>query len=171
MFRFTTTSALRSVELGLTEKNTALLEQAVDTFNESLKELTHEREPRDWAMTQNNLGLGLTALGVQKNNTALLDQAVDAFNEASKEYTREGEPFNWATTQFALGVALTALGKQEKNTARLKQAVDVFNEASKELPERVPLAGPRPSTTSAMRSQSWASKRRTPRGSSRRSTL
>jgi len=36
----------------------AKLEEEVAAYREALKELTRERAPLDWAMTQNNLGLG-----------------------------------------------------------------------------------------------------------------
>jgi hypothetical protein len=42
--------------LGQRESGTARLLEAVDAYRDALKELTRERVPLDWAMTQSNLG-------------------------------------------------------------------------------------------------------------------
>ena len=68
-------------------------------YTEALKEVTRERVPLGWAMTQNNLGNALTTLGERESGTERLEQAVAAFTEALKEYTRERVPLGWAATQ------------------------------------------------------------------------
>jgi hypothetical protein len=44
------------------ESGTTRLEQAVKAHRDALLELTRERVPLDWAMTQNNLGNALARL-------------------------------------------------------------------------------------------------------------
>ena len=44
------------LRLGERESGTARLDEAVAAYREALKEMTRERVPLDWAMTQNNLG-------------------------------------------------------------------------------------------------------------------
>jgi tetratricopeptide (TPR) repeat protein len=88
---------------------TARLEEAVAVYRETLTELTRERVPLDWAMTQNNLGDALLRLGERESGTARLEEAVGAYREALKERTRERSPLDWATTQTNLGRALTLL--------------------------------------------------------------
>ena len=43
--------------LGERESGTERLEESVTAYREALKECTRERVPRQWAMTQNNLGI------------------------------------------------------------------------------------------------------------------
>ena len=56
--------------LGERESGTAKLEEAIAAYREALKELTRERVPLDWAMTQNNLGTALSSLGERESGTA-----------------------------------------------------------------------------------------------------
>ena len=71
--------------LGERESGTARLEEAVAAYRAALKELTRERVPLDWAMTQNNLGNALQTLGERESGTARLEEAVAAYREALKE--------------------------------------------------------------------------------------
>jgi hypothetical protein len=50
----------------------------------TLKELTRERVPLDWAMTQNNLGNALLRLGGRESGTARLEEAVAAWSRSSE---------------------------------------------------------------------------------------
>ncbi len=84
---------------GRRESGTAILEEAVVTFREALKERTRERVPLDWAMTQTNLGAALFRLGERESATAKLEEAIAAYRQALKERTRERAPLEWATTQ------------------------------------------------------------------------
>jgi tetratricopeptide (TPR) repeat protein len=119
--------------------NTALL-IAIAAYQDTLKEITHERAPLQWAAIQNNLGNALQSLGAREGGTTRLEQAVDAYRNALEEYTRERVPLQWATTQNNLGNALWTLGERENGTVRLEQAVDAHRNALKERTrERVPL--------------------------------
>src|SRR5256884_1569915 len=125
---------------GRRESGTAILEEAVVTFREALKERTRERVPLDWAMTQTNLGAALFRLGERESGMAKLEEAVAAYRHALKERTRERAPLEWATTQRNLGNALFRLGERESGTAKLEEAVVAHREALKEWTrERVPL--------------------------------
>jgi tetratricopeptide (TPR) repeat protein len=102
--------------------------------------MPRERVPRDWALSENRLGIVLGTLGMQKSDTARLKEAIVAFREALTEMTRERGPLDWALTQNNLGVALDYLGKRESNTAKVEEAVAAYREALKERTrERVPL--------------------------------
>jgi tetratricopeptide (TPR) repeat protein len=116
------------------------LKKAIAAYRDALKELTREREPLDWAATQNNLGSALHRLGERESRTARLEEAVAAYGEALKESPRERVPLDWAATQNNLGNALQTLGLRENGTARLDAAVASYREALKERTrERVPL--------------------------------
>ena len=58
-----------------------------------MKELTRERVPLQWAMTQNNLGNALWRLGERESGTEKLEEAVSAYNEALKEFRPEAAPY------------------------------------------------------------------------------
>ena len=131
-------SALQT--LGKRESGTERLEQAVAAYRAAIEELTRERVPLDWAMTQNNLGAALQTLGGRESGTERLEQAVAAYRAALEEYTRERVPLRWAATQNNLGAALHALGGRESGTERLEQAVAAYRAALEERTrERVPL--------------------------------
>ena len=68
---------------------TAKLEEAVAAFREALKEVTRERVPLGWAMTQNNLGNALRALERARAGRRSSKEAIAAYREALKERTRE----------------------------------------------------------------------------------
>src|SRR5262249_10894159 len=67
-------------------------------YREALKELTRERAPFFWAMTQENLGVALRSLGERESGTANLEAAVAAHREALTERTRDRAPLDWATS-------------------------------------------------------------------------
>jgi tetratricopeptide (TPR) repeat protein len=115
--------------LGKRESGTERLEQAVVAHGEALKELTRERVPLQWAMTQTNLGDTLSWLGERESDTERLEQAVVAYGEALKEYTRERVPLQWGETQKNLGLALLRLGERERDIERLRQAEAVTQSA------------------------------------------
>jgi hypothetical protein len=48
--------------LGQRESGRSRLEEAVAAFRAALEEITRERAPLQWALTQNNLGNALDAL-------------------------------------------------------------------------------------------------------------
>jgi tetratricopeptide (TPR) repeat protein len=131
-------TALRA--LGARESGTARLEEAVAAFRAALTEMTRERVPLAWAMTQNNLGRALHSLGERESGTTRLEEAVAAFRAALTERTRERVPLEWAMTQNNLGAVLHALGERESGTARLEEAVVAYRAALTERTrERDPL--------------------------------
>jgi tetratricopeptide (TPR) repeat protein len=118
----------------------AALNSAIERLNRLVELTPRERMPRDWAMTQNNLGNVLASLGERESGTVKLEQAVVAYREALKELTRERSALDWALVQNNLGTALSSLARRESGTARLEEAVAAFREALKELErERAPL--------------------------------
>lgn len=123
--------------LGQRESDTARLEEAVEIHRAASKELTRERVPLDWAMTQNNLGNALVGLGERESGTARLEEAVDTYRAALQERTRERVPLDWALTQNNLSCALRTLGDRESGTARLEEAVAACHAALQERTREV----------------------------------
>lgn len=124
---------------GAEESARARLEDAVFIYHEALQELTRERVPLQWAMTQMNLGNSLERLGEWESEPMRLEQAVVAYREALEENAFERVPLQWAKTIMNLGIALVRLGEWEGDPARLEQAVAAFHGALQESTrERVP---------------------------------
>jgi tetratricopeptide (TPR) repeat protein len=105
------------------------LEEAIAAFREALKERTRERVPLEWATTQSNLGLALSALGLMRGSEPLLEEAIAAYRDALKEWTRERVPLEWAMTQNNLGLALWSLGQMRGDETLLEEAIAAFRGA------------------------------------------
>jgi tetratricopeptide (TPR) repeat protein len=104
-------------------------QEAIGAYREALRSINRNKQPADWAMTQNNLGIALARLGERESGTARLEEAVAAFHAALEERTRERVPLQWAATQNNLGNALLSLGERESDPARLKEAVSAYQAA------------------------------------------
>jgi hypothetical protein len=82
-------------EQGQTRGDNAALLVTIAVYREALKEMTRERVPLDWAMTQTNLGAALWRLGERESGTARLEEAVSAF-DACLTVTETAWPEEWA---------------------------------------------------------------------------
>ena len=118
--------------LGERDSDTMRLEQAVVAYQRALEELTQDRVPMDWAMTQNNLGTALGTLGERDSGTERLEQAAVAYQRALVESTQERAPSSWATAQNNLGNVLRILGERLSDTKLLEQAVWAYQRALEE---------------------------------------
>ena len=119
--------------------NPALI-QAIVIYRAIADEQSREREPLQWAATQNNLGTTLLTLGEREAGVEHLEEAVVALRQALEESTREHAPLDWAMTQNNLGAALWALGEREAEVNHLEEAVSAYRQALKERTrERTPL--------------------------------
>jgi hypothetical protein len=80
--------------LGTREAGTARLEEAVTAYREALKELTRDRVPLDWAMTQHGLAECLAALAersptpgpILADAITHMQNAVDGYQQVGDEY-------------------------------------------------------------------------------------
>lgn len=109
--------------LGEREAGTARFEEAVTVWRDSLKELTSDRVPIEWAMTKTNLGATLWLLGERERGTARFKEAIMNLRDALGELTPESAPVDWAKAQTNLGNALRGLGDREGNPARYEEAL------------------------------------------------
>src|SRR5262249_58802400 len=101
--------------LGERETGTTKLEEAIAAYREALKERTRGRTPREWAVTQNNLGIALFRLGERESGTRKLEEAIAAYREALKEHTPERYPLDWAGTLGNEGLALMLLSERRQD--------------------------------------------------------
>jgi hypothetical protein len=81
-------NALRS--LGDRDSGTDKLEQAVEAYQQALKERTRDRVPLDWAMTQYNLALTYLTMFEKTAQAAHLDRAQDLLSAAAAEFAAAG---------------------------------------------------------------------------------
>lgn len=115
-------------------------ESAIERYRDLTSLRPRNSFPRDWAMTQMNLGVALQTLGERESGALRLDEAVSAYRNALQEYSRARVPQLWAMTKMSLGTALFRLGERESETARLEEAIAAFREALQEYTrERAPL--------------------------------
>ena len=93
------------------------------------------KDPFNWAMTQNNLANALANQAIQTDGpemATLLAEAVDAYRAALEVRTREDHPVQWAMTQNNLANSLRNQGIRidgPKGAALLAEAVDAYREA------------------------------------------
>ncbi|HTU93840.1 MAG TPA: hypothetical protein VMF69_27415, partial [Gemmataceae bacterium] len=100
------------------------LRRAVVTYRELLKATDRKTQMQRWAMTHNNLGVGLrkqARLAKGKEAAPLLAQAVAAYHAALEVYTKNSAPRHWAKVQYNLGTALSEQADlaEGKTAARL----------------------------------------------------
>lgn len=123
------------------EKATALLDQAVQAYRNSLQCYTSTDQPASWAEAQVDLGITLWLeagyVGGDKA-MALLDQAAQAFRSALAIYTKTDPPSDFApVVQLGLGMALSSEGisaGDDKAPALLDQGVQTLKDALQALP-------------------------------------
>jgi len=138
--RFLHERAWECYERGLNRGDNAALLVAIGAWRAALGELTRSRVPRDWAMTQINLGNALWTIGAREGSVTRLEEAVATYRTALEEWTRCRAPLDWATAQSNLGNALQTIGARENSTTRLEEAVAAYHAALKERTRaRVPL--------------------------------
>jgi tetratricopeptide (TPR) repeat protein len=73
------------IALGQRESGTARLAEAVAACRAALEELARDREPLEWARTQNNHAAALRTLGEREIGTVRLEDAVAAYREALED--------------------------------------------------------------------------------------
>ncbi len=76
--------------LGERDSGTHRLEQAVEAYQQALKEYTRDRVPLDWARIQHNLALTYLMLFEKTAQAAHLDRAQDLLSAAAAEFAAAG---------------------------------------------------------------------------------
>jgi len=108
---------------------TSALEESVRLNIEILDYYATYWSPKNWALTQLNLGNALMKLGERTGDIAYLHDSVRAFEYALQEYTQETDPLDWASVQNNMGGALLALTERELGTVSLTKAIEAFENA------------------------------------------
>ena len=109
------------------------LEEAVREYLGLIAQVPRSSDPRQWAMTQNNLGLALgpgRAVG-RSGGLRRLSEAVEAYRQALTVRTRDDLPQQWAMTQTTWA-CVRALGERlggPEGLRRLNEAVEAYRQA------------------------------------------
>jgi hypothetical protein len=90
-----------------------------------LQELTRERVPLKWVMTQVKLGHALAMLGSRESGTARLEEAVAAYGEGNGPASM----YEWAMSTGHQGVALILLADMRGDAEMAKLAVQQIDAA------------------------------------------
>jgi tetratricopeptide (TPR) repeat protein len=109
--------------LGERQASGGHLTRARNAYADALRLTSRQRDPQNWAVSQENLGNALLRLGERTADPALLKQAIAAHRAAQTVFTPEATPMDWATSQNNLGNALQTLGERTADPAILEQAV------------------------------------------------
>lgn len=116
-----------------------LFAEAVRAYRAALRVWTRERNERDWAMAQQNLGVALLSLARTDGGTRRLKQAHGALTSAAEFRTQSAMPMAWATTMNNLASVLELWGMRTNNKVRLEAAIETYDMALSELTtDRVP---------------------------------
>lgn len=102
----------------------APLAQAVAAYQSAL---TLRLNARDWAATQNDLGIALQLQG-ERGAPGALERALAAYDAALSVMTLEADPAGWAVAQMNLGNTLSVLGERGAPGA-LERAVAAYEAA------------------------------------------
>ena len=105
------------------------LTRAIHCYTDALKLTPRKQQPKNWATTQNNLGIALTTLGEREGDSVRLRDAITAYTAALTVRTTKAAAVDWAATQNNLGVALGALGEREGDCVRLRDAITAYTAA------------------------------------------
>ncbi|MBW4495406.1 MAG: CHAT domain-containing protein [Oscillatoria princeps RMCB-10] len=103
------------------------LEIAIAAHEIVLSVFTRETNPKQWAMTQNNLGEAYRKR-IKGERADNLEKAIALYTAALSVYTREAFPEYWATTQNNLGIAYSDRIRGEK-ADNLEKAIASYNAA------------------------------------------
>lgn len=112
--------------LGLQQRGTRPLEEAISHYRKALAERSREAAPREWAATQNSLGHVMGTLAQRNAETEMLEQSIQAFEAALEVRSFEETPQEWAITQNNLGTALLTLGQRNRDESLLERATEAY---------------------------------------------
>ena len=103
------------------------LEMAIVAYQSALQVCTRDAFPKDWAMTQNNLG-GAYYNRICGERVENLEQAIAAYQAALQIRTQDTFPPDWAMTQNNLGIAYKDRIRGER-ARNLEQAIAAYQAA------------------------------------------
>ncbi|CBN58811.1 MULTISPECIES: tetratricopeptide repeat protein [Kamptonema] len=104
---------------------------AIKAYKKALIIYTPSRFPRDYAMTQHNLGNAYQALADVEDKRDNCKKAIKAYEQALNIRTRKEVPMDYAKTMNNLGTAYRNLAEVENKRANCEEAIKAYREALK----------------------------------------
>lgn len=114
---------------GEPNRDTVLMEQAVNEYRAAAETLTRALHPTEWGNAHNRLGLALYKLDLLSGRTELLKESMVAYQQAIGAFTRLEQPQRWAEVMTNLGQAMLVYGDQVKSPEVLERAVEICRSA------------------------------------------
>ena len=132
------------------------LNEAIKLYEEIIKSISSNSNPREYARAQNGLGNAYSELAVNQEKEKNLKRAIQSYQEALSIYTVESYPIDYAMTQNNLGVAYRILAEVRDKEENLEKAIQSTGKPSGlGLWKAFPLVMPRPRTTWETLTQFW----------------
>ncbi|GAH54841.1 unnamed protein product, partial [marine sediment metagenome] len=126
-----TVSEIEDVLLDLDEYKTVDYEKAIQVLQGTLKVLTLDDFPIQYAVIQSNLGKAYDHLAELKDKAVNCEKAIQAYKEALKVYTLDDFPKKYAVIQGNLGFAYGHLAELKDKAVNCEKAIQAFKEALK----------------------------------------
>ena len=128
-WRYRNNEALQLLDQGQIKGDNAALAQSIKVFGDALAYAPREAKPADWALTKNNIGVGLRILGERLGDVTMIETAAAMHRDALEVFRRDTSGDDWAWTQASLANALLTLSERNDDNATFQQAIDAYKQA------------------------------------------
>lgn len=108
-------------DLGELTRDPEPVREAIEAFEEALRNLNVEERPVSWGEVHINMGRALTVLGKLENDPKMLSRALESYRDALDVISTDWAPFLRADALDAMGETLSALAglREIQDIARL----------------------------------------------------
>jgi tetratricopeptide (TPR) repeat protein len=120
----------RAYDIGLIDLRKAeFMKIAIEAYKGTFKFRTYKKHPKDYAMTQNNLGLAYGELSVVENKKENCIKAIRSYEEVLRFCTYKNFPMQFAMAKSNLGIAYCGLAEIENKKDNCNKAVLAYEDA------------------------------------------
>jgi hypothetical protein len=129
-----------AVNLGISQKDDNLLEEAVATYATALAVWKRSDDETRWLEAEHMISRARATLGGRRSDLSLLERAFNGLNRVSQATDRARDPLRWAELQDQMGGVLAAMGERYSEPVVIEEAIAAFGAALEEYSEaRAPL--------------------------------
>lgn len=104
------------------------LNEAINLYEEIIKSISSNSNPREYARAQNDLGIAYTTLAGNQEKEKNLKRAIQSYQEALRIHTLESYPIDYAAIQNNLGAAYADLALVRDKEENLEKAIKSYQE-------------------------------------------
>lgn len=108
---------------GKTFADNEALDKSIERLTNLLTTIDKAKSPRNWAATQNDLGLAIAVSGARFGDHSKIDKGISAIRAALEIRTFEQSPDEWAASQIELAKGLIAGGRISATNDMLEEAI------------------------------------------------